>query len=68
MLKLAKKGLAKEGSDGGASILDLHSGALSSGANFVNMYKKYPHLFSLEDFVIYKYVRAVGARVCPFLT
>jgi hypothetical protein len=29
LLSIAKKGLVKGGSNGGASILDLHSGALS---------------------------------------
>jgi hypothetical protein len=29
LLNIAKKGLIKGGSNGGASILDLHSGALS---------------------------------------
>lgn len=39
LLNLAKNGLAYGGSSGGASILDLHSGALSQGENFVNIYK-----------------------------
>ena len=36
---LAEGGLAYGGSSGGASILDLHSGALSKGEKFVNIYK-----------------------------
>lgn len=39
LLSLAKSGLAHGGSSGGASILDLHSGALSKGKDFVNIYK-----------------------------
>ena len=57
MLKLAKKGLAKGGSTGGASIIDLHSGALSSGEHFVNLFKTYPDLFQPEDFTVYKEVK-----------
>lgn len=38
LLDLAKRGLAFGGSDGGASILDLHSGALSKGDTFINIY------------------------------
>ncbi|XP_048346048.1 2-oxoglutarate and iron-dependent oxygenase domain-containing protein 3 isoform X2 [Sphaerodactylus townsendi] len=38
--RLAEKGLSLGGSDGGASILDLHSGALSLGKHFVNMYSE----------------------------
>ncbi|XP_011788788.1 PREDICTED: 2-oxoglutarate and iron-dependent oxygenase domain-containing protein 3, partial [Colobus angolensis palliatus] len=36
---IAEKGLSLGGSDGGASILDLHSGALSVGKHFVNLYR-----------------------------
>lgn len=39
LLDLAKKGLSFGGGIGGASILDLHSGALSKGEDFVNIYK-----------------------------
>lgn len=39
LLDLAKNGLSFGGSSGGASILDLHSGALSQGEEFVNIYK-----------------------------
>lgn len=38
LLDLAKKGLSFGGGSGGVSILDLHSGALSKGTNFVNIY------------------------------
>ncbi|XP_031210816.1 2-oxoglutarate and iron-dependent oxygenase domain-containing protein 3 isoform X3 [Mastomys coucha] len=37
--RIAEKGLSLGGSDGGASILDLHSGALSVGKHFVNLYR-----------------------------
>ncbi|XP_017551357.1 urotensin-2 receptor 2 isoform X2 [Pygocentrus nattereri] len=37
--RLAERGLSLGGSDGGASILDLHSGALSMGKKFVNIYR-----------------------------
>ena len=57
LLKLAKKGLAKGGSSGGASIIDLHSGALSKGENFINLYKSFPGLFQAEDFVVYNQVK-----------
>lgn len=38
LLDLAQKGLSFGGGSGGVSILDLHSGALSRGTNFVNIY------------------------------
>ncbi|KAJ0060478.1 hypothetical protein NL108_013406 [Boleophthalmus pectinirostris] len=38
--RLAERGLALAGSEGGASILDLHSGALSMGKQFVNIYSQ----------------------------
>ncbi|XP_029639609.1 2-oxoglutarate and iron-dependent oxygenase domain-containing protein 3 isoform X1 [Octopus sinensis] len=61
LLLLAKKGLAFGGSDGGASILDLHSGALSKGNSFVDIFKmlgsKFSEVFTKEDFQIYKRVK-----------
>lgn len=39
LLLLAKAGLSFGGGSGGASILDLHSGALSQGESFINIYK-----------------------------
>lgn len=39
LLGLAKAGLAFGGGNGGASILDLQTGALSKGDTFVNIYK-----------------------------
>ena len=38
LIDLAKRGMAFGGGSGGVSILDLHSGALSKGRNFVNIY------------------------------
>jgi len=57
LLKLAKSGLNLAGSDGGASILDLHSGALSKGKGFINVYKQpeAKKIFNSMDSAIYKY-------------
>jgi len=57
VLGLAKKGLSKGGGSGGASILDLHSGALSQGEKFINVYTAHPNLFTQEDFQLYKTVK-----------
>ena len=56
LLKLAQKGLKHGGSYGGASILDLHSGALSKGQHFVNIYKlkEMKHLFTQNDFNVFR--------------
>lgn len=56
LLKLAKSGLDLGGSDGGASILDLHSGALSKGQNFINVYKqpKAKKIFNSADLAMYR--------------
>lgn len=56
LLAILKKGISLAGSAGGASILDLHSGALSKGQHFVNIFKQ-PEaqgLFTESDFAIYK--------------
>ncbi|XP_071430009.1 2-oxoglutarate and iron-dependent oxygenase domain-containing protein 3 isoform X2 [Pithys albifrons albifrons] len=59
--RIAERGLALGGSDGGASILDLHSGALSLGKHFVNLYRyfgdKIHDIFTEEDFALYRDVR-----------
>ncbi|XP_032358017.1 2-oxoglutarate and iron-dependent oxygenase domain-containing protein 3 [Etheostoma spectabile] len=59
--RLAERGLALAGSDGGASILDLHSGALSMGKQFVNIYRYFgdqiKDVFTQEDFQLYRNVR-----------
>ncbi|XP_076324686.1 2-oxoglutarate and iron-dependent oxygenase domain-containing protein 3-like isoform X1 [Tachypleus tridentatus] len=62
LLSIAKKGLVHGGSSGGASIFDLHSGALSYGDNFVNVYKLIKKegkkaLFTQHDFQIYRKVK-----------
>lgn len=56
LLQIAKKGLKLGGSSGGASILDLHSGALSLGQHFVNFYKtdQGKNVFTESDFNIYR--------------
>ncbi|XP_020822382.1 2-oxoglutarate and iron-dependent oxygenase domain-containing protein 3 isoform X2 [Phascolarctos cinereus] len=59
--RIAEKGLSLGGSEGGASILDLHSGALSFGKHFVNLYRyfgaKIQDIFSEEDFQLYRDVK-----------
>ncbi|XP_035517806.1 urotensin-2 receptor 2 [Morone saxatilis] len=59
--RLAERGLALAGSEGGASILDLHSGALSMGKQFVNIYRYFGDqirdVFTQEDFQLYRDVR-----------
>lgn len=59
--RLAERGLALAGSEGGASILDLHSGALSMGKQFVNIYRYFgdqiSDVFSPKDFDLYRDVR-----------
>lgn len=60
LLKIAKRGIALGGSDGGASILDLHSGALSYGQKFVNIYsiEESRKIFNTADLAIYKIVKS----------
>ncbi|XP_030063989.1 2-oxoglutarate and iron-dependent oxygenase domain-containing protein 3 isoform X2 [Microcaecilia unicolor] len=59
--RVAEKGLSLGGSEGGASILDLHSGALSMGKHFVNIYRYFgdtiKDIFSEEDFQLYRDIR-----------
>ena len=54
LLVLAKKGLSKGGGAGGASILDLHSGALSKDHGFTSVYQSFPNLFDQQDFETYR--------------
>lgn len=56
LLDLAQSGLALGGSAGGASILDLHSGALSRGNHFVNVFKQPggDQLFRPEQMKVYE--------------
>ena len=59
--KLAEKGMSHGGGSGGATILDLHSGALSVNDKFVNIYaltaKNNKPVFSEGEFEIYKSVK-----------
>lgn len=57
LVSLAKKGMAHGGSGGGPTILDLHSGALTLGEKFVNIYKITSDLFTARDFEVYKRVK-----------
>lgn len=59
LLKIAVNGINLGGSDGGASILDLHSGALSKGHNFINVYSlpEARKIFNSADFAIYRVVK-----------
>lgn len=61
LLRLAENGFKLGESDGGASILDLQSGALSKGDKFVNIYKLEgaKKIFNNADFTIYKWVQRV---------
>ncbi|XP_029977444.1 2-oxoglutarate and iron-dependent oxygenase domain-containing protein 3 isoform X2 [Sphaeramia orbicularis] len=56
--RLADRGLALAGSEGGVSILDLHSGALSMGTQFVNIYRYFgdqiKDVFTQKDFELYR--------------
>lgn len=57
LLAIGRRGLARGSPAGGATILDLHSGALSYGRNFINVYtlNDTEQLFSVKDFAIYRY-------------
>ncbi|CAL4064549.1 unnamed protein product, partial [Meganyctiphanes norvegica] len=59
LLNIAERGLALGGSRGGASILDLHSGALSKDDAFINIYKVdgVNKVFTKEDFKIYSHIK-----------
>lgn len=48
------------GSSGGASILDLHSGALSAGEQFINVYslEEARNIFNPTDLMVYKIVKS----------
>jgi len=54
---IARKGLSLGGSNGGASILDLHSGALSKGDSFIDVFQAMRSsgrtLITAEDFRVY---------------
>lgn len=57
--EIAEEGFQLSESSGGASILDLHSGAISHGENFVNLYKleSSKGLFKKEHLLTYKLVK-----------
>lgn len=57
--EIAEEGFALSNSSGGASILDLHSGAISHGENFINLYKleNSKGLFKKEHLLTYKLVK-----------
>ena len=61
LVNIARKGMKHGGSAGGPTILDLHSGALSLGEKFVNVYTLAQHgefeAFTKEDFEVYKTVK-----------
>ncbi|KYN32227.1 hypothetical protein ALC56_13605 [Trachymyrmex septentrionalis] len=59
LLKLAKSGIDLAGSEGGASILDLHSGTVSKSQGFINIYKlpEAKKIFNSTDSAIYKVVK-----------
>ncbi|XP_060535901.1 2-oxoglutarate and iron-dependent oxygenase domain-containing protein 3-like isoform X2 [Cylas formicarius] len=58
LLWLAKKGMSIGGSTGGATIMDLHSGALSYKDNFINFYTMVKQKFiSPSELTVYQIVR-----------
>ncbi|XP_055636213.1 2-oxoglutarate and iron-dependent oxygenase domain-containing protein 3-like isoform X2 [Toxorhynchites rutilus septentrionalis] len=59
LLNLAKSGFQFGQSSGGASILDLHSGALSKDTQFINIYKipEAKKIFTVDHMNTYKNVR-----------
>ncbi|XP_065072299.1 2-oxoglutarate and iron-dependent oxygenase domain-containing protein 3-like [Rhopilema esculentum] len=56
--ELAERGMAHGGSNGGASVLDLHSGALSKGEKFINIYGMQTKIFTEDDFKLYKEMKS----------
>nr|ACO15531.1 PKHD domain-containing transmembrane protein FLJ22222 homolog [Caligus clemensi] len=64
LLQVAKKGFSLSESSGGASILDLHSGTISQGEHFVNLYAKHPDVFTPQEYALYAKVKdAVKSEV-----
>ncbi|XP_058059391.1 reticulon-4-interacting protein 1 homolog, mitochondrial [Anopheles bellator] len=59
LLDLARAGFTHGQSAGGASILDLHSGALSQGTQFVNIYKlpEARRIFTAQHINVYRHVK-----------
>ncbi|VEN45674.1 unnamed protein product [Callosobruchus maculatus] len=58
LLKFAKKVMAMGGSSGGATVMDLNSGALSYNDKFINAYIKDEKLLIPSDRTIFKLVRS----------
>lgn len=48
-------------------VLDLHSGALSQGEAFINLYKSHPSLFTDKDFYVYKQIKVKKLRYFKIL-
>ncbi|XP_065669672.1 2-oxoglutarate and iron-dependent oxygenase domain-containing protein 3 [Hydra vulgaris] len=57
MLNIAKKGMELGGGSGGATILDLHSGALSHKDKFINIYTVNSNIFNRSHFLIYTKIK-----------
>ncbi|XP_050089136.1 2-oxoglutarate and iron-dependent oxygenase domain-containing protein 3-like isoform X1 [Anopheles aquasalis] len=59
LLDLARAGFEHGQSSGGASILDLHSGALSQGTQFVNIYRlpEARRIFTAQHINVYRHVK-----------
>ena len=57
MLNIAKKGMNFGGGSGGATILDLHSGALSYKDKFINIYTLDAQVFNQSHFLIYTKIK-----------
>jgi len=59
--KIAQQGLSLGGSNGGASILDLHSGALSKGDSFIDVFRAMDaagrRVIETKDFELYVAVK-----------
>lgn len=66
LLKILHKALKEGESAGGASSLDLHSGHLSQGDHFVNIYYKPDiiKLFTEEDFQLYAVISTLFCSSC----
>ncbi|KAG7205433.1 hypothetical protein KM043_007426 [Ampulex compressa] len=62
LLRLAMRGLKLGGSDGGASVLDLHSGALSKGSGFIDIYQL-PEAEDIVNSVEFKIYKAIKAKI-----
>ena len=72
LVNLMKKALIHGRSDGGASIFDFHSGAISKGDKFINVYSVHTAtggdpVFNLEEFdVLYRVIEMVHTRVAVY--